>query len=82
MRIKWKTPQIIPKRLCAFIDEKYQYLCLCLKSLTFNVHVNQSYTSDVLLEPIFWFVDNFTSLLGPFFLVAVTVLTAAVVIIW
>jgi palmitoyltransferase len=44
--------------------------------------MNQSYASDVLLEPIFWFVDNFASMLGPFFLVAVTVLTAAVVIIW
>lgn len=27
--------------------------------------MNQSYASDVCLEPIFWFVDNFAQLLGP-----------------
>lgn len=26
--------------------------------------MNQSYFSDVAMEPIFWFVDNFTHLLG------------------
>jgi palmitoyltransferase len=82
MKIKWKTPQIIPKKLCSYFEDKFQYFSLCFNSLTGNIHMNQSYASDVLLEPIFWFVDNFASMLGPFFLVAVTVLTAAVVIIW
>lgn len=38
---------------------------MCFKSLFYNHHLNQSYVSDVCLEPIFWFVDNFTHLLGP-----------------
>jgi palmitoyltransferase len=81
MKIKWKLPQIIPKKFAGFARDKFNYFCLCIKSLTFNIHLNQSYASDVLLEPIFWFVDNFASFLGPFFLVAVTILTFAVVYI-
>lgn len=33
------------------------------------------------MEPLFWFVDNFTKFLGPFFVFAVCSLTATVVII-
>lgn len=43
--------------------------------------MNQSYFSDVAMEPIFWFVDNFTHLLGPFFVIGVACLTSAVVFV-
>lgn len=49
------------QRICG----RFDYCKLCLRSLTYNHHVNQSYVSDVCMEPIFWFVDNFTHLLGP-----------------
>jgi palmitoyltransferase len=49
--------------------------------LFYNHHLSQAYMSDVCLEPIFWFVDNFTHLLGPFFVCAVACLTFAVVYI-
>lgn len=81
MKIKWKTPQIIPKKFSTFWRDKFSYFSLCFQSLFYNVHLSQSYVSDCLLEPIFWIVDNFSVVLGPFFLVAVTSLTAAVVFI-
>ncbi|XP_017481446.1 PREDICTED: probable palmitoyltransferase ZDHHC16 isoform X2 [Rhagoletis zephyria] len=40
-----------------------------------------NFDSDTCLEPMFWFVDNYTHLLGPFFLFAVSGLTIAVVLI-
>ena len=47
------------------IREEFIYMKICIRSLTYNHHMSQSYASDVLMEPIFWFVDNFTHLLGP-----------------
>lgn len=35
------------------------------KSLFYNDHLDVSYSCDTLMEPMFWFVDNFTSALGP-----------------
>lgn len=43
--------------------------------------MNSNYASDVCMEPIFWFVDNYTHLLGPFFVVGMLFLTGAVVFI-
>lgn len=45
--------------------DRYEYMKLCLASLLYNHHLNQSYVSDVCMEPIFWFVDNYTHVLGP-----------------
>lgn len=58
---------------------RYLYIKHCLKSLFYNHHMNQSYAGDVLLEPMFWIVDNYSGLLGPAFVVAVFLLTSAVV---
>ena len=33
------------------------------------------------MEPMFWFVDNFTKMLGPFFIAAVSCLTTCIVLI-
>lgn len=37
---------------------------LTMQSLSYNAHMNRSYAIDCLLEPIFWFVDNFAGHLG------------------
>lgn len=37
---------------------------LTIQSLTYNEHMSQSYAIDFMLEPIFWFVDNFAQYLG------------------
>ncbi|CAF4744520.1 unnamed protein product [Pieris macdunnoughi] len=61
--IKWKTAQII----------------LTIQSLSYNDHMSFNYAIDCLLEPVFWFVDNFAGYLGRVFVFSVTILTTAVV---
>lgn len=81
VKIKFKFPQFALKN--SYLRDKYNYTKLCIKSLFYNKHLSQSYVADVCLEPIFTIVDSkiFSRFLGPFFLVAVSCLTAAVVII-
>uniref|UniRef100_A0AAG5D277 Palmitoyltransferase n=1 Tax=Anopheles atroparvus TaxID=41427 RepID=A0AAG5D277_ANOAO len=79
-RIQWRLREL-PKTISQTIRFRWQYGKQCIRSLTYNHHMNQSYASDVCMEPIFWFVDNFTHLLGPFFVFAVICLTTAVVAI-
>ncbi|KAL5284990.1 ZDHHC16 family protein [Megaselia abdita] len=70
----WDAPRTISSSF-------WENLKLCFNSLTYNHHMNSSYASDVCMEPIFWFVDNYTHLLGPFFVVGVFFLTSSVVFI-
>lgn len=35
-----------------------------VRSLTYNHFMDQSYAADVFMEPLFWFVDNFTQAIG------------------
>ncbi|XP_055903075.1 palmitoyltransferase ZDHHC16 [Eupeodes corollae] len=79
-RIRWRF-RGIPKFLISSFKNRWNYIKTCLHSLTYNHHMNASYASDVLMEPVFWFVDNYTYLLGPFFVVGVAILTSAVVYI-
>uniref|UniRef100_A0A1A9VAV3 Palmitoyltransferase n=1 Tax=Glossina austeni TaxID=7395 RepID=A0A1A9VAV3_GLOAU len=77
-RINWT----LKKRVNEFSNLwliKWSYIKLCVRSLTYNEHLDASYASDVLMEPIYWFVDNYAHLLGPFFVVGVVLLTTAVV---
>ena len=50
-------------------------------SLVYNEHMSWGYTFDTLMEPAFWFVDRFTLVLGPMFVVGVIVLTTSVIAI-
>lgn len=79
-KIKFKVPQF---RLRNKLSENFEYFLVCIKSLMYNSHLSQSYIADILIEPIFKIVDSkiFSRFLGPFFIVAVTLLTAAVVVI-
>ncbi|XP_048005288.1 palmitoyltransferase ZDHHC16 [Leguminivora glycinivorella] len=77
-RLKWR--EIFP-RIRDYFGCKYAQLALTARSLTYNEHMSQSYAVDFMLEPIFWFVDNFASYLGRVFVFCVTVLTTAVVAI-
>ncbi|XP_016841678.1 palmitoyltransferase ZDHHC16A [Nasonia vitripennis] len=56
-------------------------LRITFKSLFYNHYLNWSYVCDTLLEPILWFVENFTACLGPIFVVMVSILTALIVYI-
>lgn len=80
VKIKFKVPQL---RLRHKLNENVEYFILCAQSLFYNKHLSQSYVADICIEPIFKMVDSkiFSRFLGPFFIVTVTCLTAAVVII-
>ncbi|PBC34906.1 palmitoyltransferase [Apis cerana cerana] len=80
VRIKWsltKAPNILKLNL----KQKWWRLQIITKSLFYNEFLNWSYVCDILLEPMFWFVENFTACLGPVFVVMVSLLTASIVYI-
>ncbi|XP_016989803.2 palmitoyltransferase ZDHHC16 [Drosophila rhopaloa] len=76
-RITWRGHS--SQELLSICRLRWSYMKHCWHSLTFNAHMNSSYASDVCLTPIFWFVDNYTHCLGPFFVVGVAALTTSVV---
>lgn len=80
VKIKFKFPRL---SFNSRLGERYRYLILCIKSLVYNEHLSQSYVADVCIEPIFKLVDSkiFSRFLGPFFVVAVALLTTAYVVI-
>ncbi|XP_043270931.1 palmitoyltransferase ZDHHC16 isoform X2 [Venturia canescens] len=79
-RIQWSLLRA-PKVLRSYFKEKWSRLSITVKSLFYNDFLNVAYACDILMEPIFWFVENFTACLGPVFVVMVTILTAAIVCI-
>ena len=44
--------------------QKSTNLQITLKSVFYNEFLSWSYVCDIFLEPIFWFIENFTSSLG------------------
>ncbi|XP_075990773.1 palmitoyltransferase ZDHHC16 [Anticarsia gemmatalis] len=78
--IKWRFQGVF-RRMKGYLQWKLSQASLTIRSLTYNEHMSQSYAIDFLLEPIFWFVDNFAKHLGRVFVFCVTVLTTAVVLI-
>lgn len=65
----------------SLIQYEWSKFKITIKSLFYNSFLDQSYVADVLMEPVFWFVDNFTKFLGPFFVAAVCGILASVVLI-
>ncbi|XP_044763315.1 palmitoyltransferase ZDHHC16 [Coccinella septempunctata] len=80
MRLIWQISNI-PKALYNFCFTKYERCRTSLISLTYNHFLDSGYIADVFMEPLFWTVDNFANVLGPLFVIAVTGLTASVVVI-
>ncbi|XP_045784844.1 palmitoyltransferase ZDHHC16 isoform X2 [Maniola jurtina] len=77
-RFHWRD---LFRNIKGYIAWKVLQVALTFYSLTYNIHMSQSYVVDCLLEPIFWFVDNFAGYLGKVFVFCVTFLTTAVVVI-
>jgi len=50
-------------------------------TLFYNSHISKDYIFDTLIQPAFWLVDQSTSLVGPLFVIAVTILTFTVIFI-
>ncbi|XP_076677322.1 palmitoyltransferase ZDHHC16 isoform X1 [Andrena cerasifolii] len=80
VRIKWSLTKA-PNMLKLNLKQKWWRLQIIIKSLFYNNFLNWSYVCDILLEPMFWFVENFTACLGPVFVVMVSLLTASIVYI-
>ncbi|CAH1377523.1 hypothetical protein MTP99_018932 [Tenebrio molitor] len=78
--IHWQF-QRLPKSVYCLFKSFFQKCRLTFRSLTYNHFMDQSYAADVCMEPMFWFVDNFTYAIGPLFVVAVVGLTTSVVFI-
>lgn len=78
--INWKIGSL-PKRLCGAIAGLFREWTLTIRSLTYNEHMSSNYAIDILIEPLFWFVDNFTQVLGKFFVICVLFLMSSVVAI-
>jgi len=67
--------------ICDYVTTKWLVVVLYVRSLCFNSHMDSGYMADTLLEPMFWFVDNFTHILGPIFVVSVVSLLVVFVVI-
>ncbi|XP_065343644.1 palmitoyltransferase ZDHHC16 isoform X2 [Cloeon dipterum] len=71
--------KLIRVKICRTPRRWYSNMKLTFHSLTHNHFMDQGYVADTLMEPLFWFVENFTKVLGPFFVLAVCALTSFVV---
>ncbi|KAK2585866.1 hypothetical protein KPH14_010460 [Odynerus spinipes] len=79
-RIQWSLRQA-PRHIRQNINKKWWRLQITLKSLFYNDFLDWSYVCDILMEPIFWFVENFTACLGPVCVVMVALLKTCIVCI-
>ncbi|XP_074095713.1 palmitoyltransferase ZDHHC16 [Cotesia typhae] len=79
-RLIWNLMRV-PKRLGLYFGEKWYRLKITFLSLFYNEFLDWGYACDTLMEPIFWFVNNFTAVLGPLLVFTVSVLTAIIVYI-
>ncbi|XP_034948583.1 palmitoyltransferase ZDHHC16 [Chelonus insularis] len=79
-RLWWTFPKVA-KILGLNFKDRWLRLRITLKSLFHNDFVDWTYICDTLMEPIFWFVENFTAVLGPILVIMVVALTAILVFI-
>ncbi|XP_014256493.1 palmitoyltransferase ZDHHC16A [Cimex lectularius] len=77
--MEWLLPLDVIKRVKYRLQWHYLNFELCFYSLFYNHHLDKNYVSDVCMEPLFWFVDNFTKFLGPFFVFCVSMIMFAVI---
>ncbi|XP_057335439.1 palmitoyltransferase ZDHHC16A [Microplitis mediator] len=79
-KIIWNLMRV-PKRISLYFKEKWYRFKKTFLVLFYNDFLDWGYACDTLMEPIFWFVQNFTVVLGPILVFIVTVLTAVIVYI-
>ncbi len=64
MRIRTGLLRLVGHLYNLFIS-RFLLIKLTIQSLCYNHHMTSGYLVDTLLEPMFWFVDHFTHVLGP-----------------
>ncbi|GAB6023328.1 hypothetical protein CHUAL_008131 [Chamberlinius hualienensis] len=79
-RIYWAI-RFWASRIDRRLKYRFDMMKLVLLSLTYNSFLDVYYVGDTAMEPIFWFVDHFTHLFGPVFVIGVCLLTASVVLV-
>ncbi|XP_032672842.1 palmitoyltransferase ZDHHC16A [Odontomachus brunneus] len=79
-RIRWSLTKV-PKVLRVSLKKRLWRFQVTCKSLFYNDFLDWGYACDILMEPMFWFVENFTACLGPALVAIVILLTASVVYI-
>ena len=78
-RLRWSVNLLkrkVVSRLLSFttiFSRQWMLLTLSVRSLFGNDDMDSGYIADTLMEPLFWFVDNFTASLGPAFVGLVVV---------
>ena len=59
----------------SFIRWRWKIFRITFLSLFYNDHLSSDYIFDTLMAPAFYFVDQFTAILGPLFVALVIFLT-------
>lgn len=62
-------------RTKSFVKWRWKITRITFLSLFYNEHLSGDYVFDTLMQPAFWFVDHFTKILGPLFVLLVIFLT-------
>ena len=65
-------------RIKSYTRWKWKIFRITFLSLFYNEHFSSDYAFDTLMQPAFWFVDQFTAVLGPAFVSLVIVLTVGI----
>ncbi|KAK0159222.1 hypothetical protein PV328_010131 [Microctonus aethiopoides] len=79
-RIRWHFSKYL-KILGLNFKEHWWKFKITIKSLFYNDFMSWAYACDIFMEPILWFVENFTAVLGPILVVMVSTLTTIIVYI-
>ena len=66
-------------RIKSYTRWKWKILRITFLSLFYNEHFSSDYAFDTLMQPAFWFVDQFTAVLGPAFVSLVILLTVRII---
>ena len=69
--------RLLVKRLKTSLLWQLKIWKITFLSLFYNQHMSSDYVFDTVLQPGFWFVDQFTALLGPIFVALVIFLTVS-----
>lgn len=79
-KIHWKI-RGCARRLIERIRFQIFIIKLTIRSFFYNEFADMYYVGDTLMEPMFWFVDHFTKVLGPICVVGVILLMTSIIVI-
>lgn len=83
LSLHWLKRRMVARvtHLMSLVTSQWLLIPLTIRSLFCNDHLDRGYALDTAMEPLFWFVDHFTQVLGPVFVFLVIVTLIAYVLI-